>query len=256
MAILALETSAISFGALARAQQTLTGQGEETTIPSSRQDPTLASLRQSLRDANRRTPNTSDVNGTNNRVRRATGGQTVADMQRSSKHAPTELSSKKAISRRRDIVVPPKRNVRDPRFESVGGPLDEPKTKSTYAFLETYREDEITQIREDIKRSKDEFVTEKLKRELLAMESRRQATRARSQRQEVLRRHRAKEKELVRQGKKPFYLKKAEQKKMALVDRYENMKPKEVDRLVARKRKREASKAKRGMPWARRNGQG
>jgi ribosomal RNA-processing protein 36 len=90
---------------------------------------------------------------------------------RSSKHAPTELSSKKAVSRRREAVMVPKRESRDPRFDPLTGPLDEGKTKKNYAFLESYREIEMKSIRDEIRRAKDDAVKETLKKELSSMVS-------------------------------------------------------------------------------------
>jgi rRNA biogenesis protein RRP36 len=88
---------------------------------------------------------------------------------RASKHAPTELSSKKAVSRKRDAVMVPKRESRDPRFDPLAGPLDDRMVRKNYAFLEGYRESEMKSIGNEIKRTKDESVKEMLKKELLSM---------------------------------------------------------------------------------------
>ncbi|KAH0566324.1 hypothetical protein GP486_000295 [Trichoglossum hirsutum] len=171
---------------------------------------------------------------------------------RSSKHAPIELSSKKAVSRKRDAVVIPKRESRDPRFDPLTGPLDEGKVRKDYAFLEGYREIEMKSIRDEIRRAKDEAVKETLKRELLSMESKKKAQAAKDKQQDILNAHRKKEKELIKQGKKPFYLKKAEQKKMALMERYGKLKGKQLSRVIERKRKKRASREKKNLPSPRR----
>ena len=44
----------------------------------------------------------------------------------------------------------------------------------------------------------------------------------------------------------------AEQKKMVLVDRYSKLGEKELDRVLARKRKHKAAKERKNMPWVRR----
>ena len=77
---------------------------------------------------------------------------------------------------------------------------------------------------------------------------------AKEQQREVVRRHRAQEKELIKQGKKPFFLKKAEQKKLALVERYAGLKDKDkqLERVMERKRKKKASKERKNMPAERR----
>ena len=88
---------------------------------------------------------------------------------RSSKHAPTEISSKKAVSRKREAVVVPRREFRDPRFDPLTGPLDSRRTRRNYAFLESYRESEMKTLGDEIRKTKDEAVKEGLKRELLSM---------------------------------------------------------------------------------------
>lgn len=84
------------------------------------------------------------------------------------------------------------------------------------------------------------------------MESRRKTQLAKDKEQEVLSKHRKKEKELIQQGKKPFYLKRGEQKKMALVERFESMKGKQADKVIERRRKKKAAKERKGMPEGRR----
>ncbi|KAL8909631.1 MAG: hypothetical protein Q9207_000129 [Kuettlingeria erythrocarpa] len=175
---------------------------------------------------------------------------------RSSKHAPAELSSKKAVSRKREVIPAIKRDVRDPRFEPLTGPLDPDRAKRNYRFLNEYRDSEISELKSAIRQTKDPVALEKLKRALLRMESRRKAQQRKDQEQEVLRTHRAKEKELIKQGKNPFYLKKAEQKKLALVQRFQGMKGQQVDRVMERRRKKEGSRAMRDMPAGRRSIEG
>ncbi|KAL9022609.1 MAG: hypothetical protein Q9185_000187 [Variospora sp. 1 TL-2023] len=175
---------------------------------------------------------------------------------RSSKHAPAELSSKKAVSRKREVIPTTKRDLRDPRFEPLTGPLDEKKAKKNYGFLDGYRESEIAELRSVLRQTKDPAAKEELQRALLRMESRNMSQRRKNEEQEILRAHRAKEKGLIKQGKKPFYLKKAEQKKLALVHRFEGMKGKQADKAIERRRKKKASREMREMPGWRRTVKG
>lgn len=162
------------------------------------------------------------------------------------------MSSKKAVSRKREVVPTVKRDVRDPRFEPLTGPLDQEKAKKAYSFLDEYRDSEMAELKSSIRQTKDPITKEKLKRALLKMESRKKTQETKEHEQEILRAHRATEKELVKQGKKPFYLKKAEQKKLALMRRFEGMKGKQVDKVIERRRKKKASREKRAMPRGRR----
>jgi ribosomal RNA-processing protein 36 len=162
------------------------------------------------------------------------------------------MSSKKAVSRKREVVPVAKREYRDPRFEPTTGPVDQSKVHKAYSFLDDYREDEMKELKNAIKAAKDEDSKEKLKRELMSMESRKKAQVRKNKEQEILDRHRKEEKEAVKQGKKPFYLKKTEQKKRVLLDQYGELKGKQLDRVIERRRKKVEGKEKKRMPFARR----
>ncbi|KAI9786879.1 MAG: rRNA biogenesis protein rrp36 [Geoglossum umbratile] len=230
-----LDTGSISFGALAKAQSAL-GKRREISHSQRREAEGAAHWH----------------SGGDRTQEGLLGKERKEGLGRSSKHAPAELSSKKAVSRKRDAVVVPKRQSRDPRFDPLTGPLDDRKLRKDYAFLESYRESEMRSIGEEIKRAKDETVKETLKKKLLSMESRKKAQEAKDKQQEIWDAHRRKEKELVKQGKKPFFLKKAEQRKLALVERYSKLKGKELNRVIERKRRKKASKERKNMPFLRR----
>lgn len=238
----------ISFGALAKVQETL-GKRKRTATeehdPSLACDPSSPSKRLHL-----------DTNTNPEALERLAGKQDFRDFARSSKHAPAETSSKKAVSRRREVVPVIKIDHRDPRFEPLSGPVDESKTKKNYAFLEDYRDSEIAELKTAVRKTRDTDAKEKLKRALLSMESRKKAQKTKDQQQEIVQAHRAKEKELIKLGKKPYYLKEAQQRKMALVERFEGMKGKQVDKVIERRRKKKAGRERKGMPEGRRGVEG
>lgn len=130
--------------------------------------------------------------------------------------------------------------------------------KRNYAFLKEYRDDEMKQLKETIWRTKstDEAAKEALKRALLSMESKKKARVAKDEQQEIIRTHRAKEKKLIKHGKKPFYLKKSEQKKLVLVERFKRLKGKQVELAMERKRKKKAGRERKNMPDVRRGADG
>lgn len=130
--------------------------------------------------------------------------------------------------------------------------MDEDRARRAYSFLDEYRDSEMGTLRATIKKTKDANSKEELKRALASMQSKKQAQKQRDKENKLLEEHRRREKELVKQGKKPFYLKKSEQKKQLLVDRFEGLKGREVDRVIERRRKKLASKERRDMPWTRR----
>lgn len=110
----------------------------------------------------------------------------------------------------------------------------------------------MVELKAAIRKAKDLETKEKLKRTLLSMESRKKAQERKNQEQEVLRKHRREEKEKIEMGKKPFYLKRADQKKLALVGRFEGMKGKQVDKVIERRRKKQSAKERKSMPDERR----
>ncbi|OTB19025.1 hypothetical protein K445DRAFT_38581, partial [Daldinia sp. EC12] len=173
---------------------------------------------------------------------------------RTNKHAPTEQSSKRQVTRRREVVSSNKPVARDPRFSAAvqGRPIDEERLRRAYGFLDEYRDSEMAQLREAAKKTKDAAAKEELKRALASMEGKKKARQACEAERKLLEEHRRREKELVKQGKKPFYLKRSEQKKKLLVDRFASLKGKQVDRVIERRRKKLASKERREMPMARR----
>lgn len=238
-------------------------QHENTRNPSSRR-----------RDDPESDSDNSDSDSSNQQPQRA----------RSSKHAPTSMPSNRPVTRKRIIIENNAPAPRDPRFMSVGGPAPDAQVLSNkYSFLRDYRTSEMEELRTAIKKTKNEEQKEKLKRKLLSMESQAKAEQAKERDQKIIREHRKKEKEAIEQGKKPFYLKKcefffffcpcyslsfssnarsianislftAEQKKLALVDKFNSMKGKERERAIEKRRRKLSGREKKAMPAARRGG--
>ena len=171
---------------------------------------------------------------------------------RGSKHAPAELSTKRAVTRKRQVVGVPNIQARDPRFSSLSGTLDTNRVQQNYAFLDDYRASEITELKQQIRTTKDASTREVLKRSLKSMEDRERARKRVDEEKSILREHKKAESDKIKQGKKPFFLKKGEVKKQALVRRFENMGEKKVEKAMERRRKKKAGKERRAMPSSRR----
>ncbi|KAF4988638.1 hypothetical protein FDECE_14972 [Fusarium decemcellulare] len=221
-----VDLSSISFGALAKAQ---------ASLPSGRK----SKSKQSTDADSSRTETPAP--------RKSTKSKNDPKPKRSSKHAPQEQTSKRPVSRRREIIPDTRRQYRDPRFDPLVGRVDEEKASRAYAFLDEYREKEMADLKAQIKKTKDPNAKDDLKRQLQAMESRKKARKRKEEADNLLKEHRKKEKELVAQGKTPFYLKKSEQKKQLLVNRYEGMSKGQVNRAIGRKRKKVAGKEKKEL---------
>ncbi|KAI0119454.1 DUF947-domain-containing protein [Daldinia grandis] len=231
--------SQISFGALAKAQASLPGirrgKGRKGQDEEEEED-------------------SDDNNGKRHKDSRSESKAKPSMPHRTNKHAPTEQTSKRQVTRRREVIATHKPTARDPRFSAAvqGRPVDEERLHRAYGFLDEYRDSEIAQLRAAARKTKDAAAKEELKRALASMEGKKKAQQAREAERKLLEEHRRREKELVKQGKNPFYLKRSEQKKQLLVDRFAGLKGKQVDRVIERRRKKLASKEKKDMPMERR----
>lgn len=147
-----------------------------------------------------------------------------------------------------DPAISKRAAVRDPRFDPFGlTRLDEIKARKAYAFLDEYRDRELADLRTQLKATKDEAQRARLKREILSMDSKRKARVKKDEEEKLLAEHKRKEKELVAQGKNPFYLKRSEQKKQLLTNRFDSMSKGQVDRAIERKRKKVAGREKKEL---------
>lgn len=256
-----MDASSISFGALAKAQAAVTRSVKSGSEPLGSRE----SLKRHRRDSG------DGGSGGGSRGVMSAKPAPVAAPVRKSKHAPEEVTSKRPVSRYREVVSRPhdaRPKARDPRFDhELTTGQDLARFRRNYAFLDEYREAELRQLRETLATGGKGHSGKKraggakllspeerdgLKRAITAMENQKRARDRREREEELLAEHRRKEKELVKQGKKPFYLKKSEQKKMLLLDQYASMSKGQVDKAIERKRKKVAAKEKKQLPFARR----
>ena len=230
--------SSISFGALASAQASLSAKrahGDDALSSRKRQRSASPFHEASERQAGK-----------------ATGHKPPPS--RSSKHAPTELSAKRAVSRKRDVVATPsKQSARDPRFSALSGELDLQRVEKNYGFLREYRASEMAELKARIRDARDARARERLRRELMVMEDQEKARKRDEQRQAVLQEHRKGEREKVKAGKTPFFLKRAEVKKQVREKRFEGMGKWRAAKALEKQRKREAGKEKKSLPRVRRS---
>lgn len=129
------------------------------------------------------------------------------------------------------------------------GQMDESKARKAYSFLDEYRDSELADLKAQVRKTKNPEEKERLKRQVLSMESKKKARARKDEEDQLLSEHRKKEKELVAQGKQPFYLKRSEQKKQLLTNRFEGMSKGAVDRAIERKRKKIAGKEKKELDF-------
>jgi len=177
---------------------------------------------------------------------------------RTSKHAPTAQSSRHQVSRKRTVIHVPRSAARDPRFDAMVTNRLHPDnsnphiTNKAYAFLDDYQRSEIVELKAALQHTRAEDDRAVLRRKINSMENRLKAKADKERQQEVLRQHRREEREKVKQGKTPFYLKEKELKERALVERFRGMKKRERDKAVEKRKRRESQRELRRMPRDRR----
>jgi ribosomal RNA-processing protein 36 len=182
---------------------------------------------------------------------------------RSSKHAPMEMSSKRAVTRRRTAVeLEPAPKARDPRFDAAvmghSGVGKHAHGGKAYAFLDEYRASELAELKAQLAKTKNPDLKEKLKAQIrTAMDKQRSAANKKRE-EEVKAEHKRSEKQLIKEGKKatPYYLKKSDLKSKVLEKKFGEMGSRERSKALERRRKKTASKEKKQMPWERRGVEG
>ncbi|KAJ3160711.1 hypothetical protein HDU86_000470 [Geranomyces michiganensis] len=182
-------------------------------------------------------------------------GTLVRPAKRANKNMPLEVTSKRAVTRKRDVVELPKNKSRDPRFDPLAGKLNEGLFDSSYGFLRDYEQSEMEMLKKQIVTEKDPEVKAQMQETLTSMTSRMQARKTKDKRKALLKDWKKKEAALVQQGKKPWQLKSSDIKKMELVEKYKSMKGKDVEKLLEKRRKKNATKERRFLPYARRSAQ-
>lgn len=276
----------ISFGALASAQDSLHGQHSGRPRPkdapasSTRTDADkVNTLRERLAELkalkSRRSNNPSvSPHKTARKSSPSPDPDPATAATRASKHAPTVQTSKRQVTRRRAVIEVAKdpTHARDPRFlpghtTAATLPASEAaRVKHNYAFLSDFRATEIAELRRTLdalnagakkRRSgaltgAEEAEKARLRRVIEVEENRQRAERERRRLEDVVREHRKTEREAVKMGKKPFFLKKGEIKKKVLEERWKGMKGKEREKAVKKRKKKLSERERRAMPADRR----
>lgn len=182
---------------------------------------------------------------------------------RSSKHAPTMMSTRNPVSRKRAIFSPPPaEKFRDPRFDAAvvadarrGNTSSSLGASQKYAFLSEYQAAEVLDLKAQLKKTKDPDDQAEIKRQIMSIEAKLRNAGTKRREDEILREHKKQERQAIKEGKKarPYYLKESELKKRVLDERRAAMGAKARDKSDKRKRKREKTKESKDMPRARRD---
>lgn len=173
------------------------------------------------------------------------------DKKQRHKHAPSEQSSKRRVSRIRRIDgLDNNRNhgssiYQDIRFDkSMGRATDQDVVRRRYAFLDEYREKEISDLdgmlhdRKFMNKVSDRE-RESMEGELRSMKSRLQSVKNRDLEKNIVRDY---EDKMNEGNQTRFHLKKADKRKVVQKWKFDHMKAKQREKVMERKRKKRLGK--------------
>ncbi|KAL8498349.1 hypothetical protein ACS0TY_021609 [Phlomoides rotata] len=172
---------------------------------------------------------------------------------RANKNRPMEMSSKKPVSRFREVIQVPKKMVRDPRFESLCGELDVDGFKKRYNFIyENTLPAEKAELKKQLKNTKDPEAINELKERMSRIDKELKSAAPNHTEKNILAEHKKKEREAAKKGKQPYYLKKSELNKQKLVEKYKELKEcGKLEAFIEKKRRKNAAKEHRYIPYRR-----
>ena len=177
-------------------------------------------------------------------------------MPRKNKSFPLECSSKQPVSVLRQVIEPVRPKAIDPRFDRAFGSFHEDQFKEAYGFIKDIQKNERKTLEDSLKKEKDSWKASAIRRTLDRQDS---IARSKSQaefKDHVLKTWKKTERELVAQGKKPYYLKKSDEKQLMLIAKFKEMKersngqPINIDKLVEKRRKHKAAKQHSKLPYS------
>ncbi|KCV69997.1 hypothetical protein H696_03462 [Fonticula alba] len=173
------------------------------------------------------------------------------------KSQPQVQSSRVRVSVLRQVVESQRPKARDPRFERTAGKYNEDLFKKAYGFITDQRQQEIDKLRASINREKNEGRREGLKMSLQRLTQIQKRIKDDDKKQAVRSERLSKERELVRQGKKPYFLKKSDERKIATAARFKALSESggagAVQKVLERRRQKQAAKDRRFLPHVRRS---
>ena len=225
----------------------------------------------------------------NNRPNYRQHNQKAVDIKkRENKNHPMEMSSKRPVSRRRTILSLKEVGAyepRDPRFDSliVGSDATVNGTSSAvmgsggdkrYAFLEEYQQSELADMKKRIDKERDMDAKKRMQFDYSRLKSKLDNAKKRKRESALVQDWKHREMELVKQGKRPFFLKESMKRKMFLVDKYQqvvtqqqpdasqngksksNNVDKKLDKFLEKHRKKASSKDAKRLPFKSRQSYG
>ncbi|XP_048843418.1 ribosomal RNA processing protein 36 homolog [Brienomyrus brachyistius] len=168
---------------------------------------------------------------------------------RLNKNRPMEVSAKKPVPFLRHVLPVKKKMPRDPRFDDLSGEYKPEIFEKTYSFIKTLKQKEKELVQKKIKQVKSMKKKEQLDHLLKRMVDQERAQKQRELQREKELEHKRQQRELVKEGHRPFFLKKSDKRKLELAEKYSDLKRSgKLENFLSKKRKRNAMKDRRKMP--------
>ncbi|KAG8430292.1 hypothetical protein GDO86_018042, partial [Hymenochirus boettgeri] len=162
---------------------------------------------------------------------------------------PVEVSSKKPVSFLRKVVQAKKQIRRDPRFDDLSGEYKPEVFEQTYKFLDVIKKQEKEMVQKKLKKVRDPDLKDKLEQLAQRMDQQEAAAQKRQRQRERELEFKKQQRELAQQGKKPFYLKRGDLRKLELAEKYQELKKRgKLENFLSKKRKRNSHKDRRKLP--------
>ncbi|KAI6114403.1 hypothetical protein F5141DRAFT_1270663 [Pisolithus sp. B1] len=173
------------------------------------------------------------------------------------KHAPTEVSSKRPVSRRRTVVEDNTPKPRDPRFLHLTGKYDQDKFRQQYSFLPELHTNELETLRKNYKAARKLLANsprdlrpareEEVRRLELAVKRAESAVNRDARERvetEALQRVTQAEKQKRKQGKGAWFMKRSEKKDLLNKARYDAIAASGGSQAISQKEKKSRPFAK------------
>ncbi|XP_069879812.1 ribosomal RNA processing protein 36 homolog isoform X1 [Dipodomys merriami] len=165
------------------------------------------------------------------------------------KHKPLEMSAKVRVPYLRQVVPVSKKVARDPRFDDLSGEYNTEVFDKTYQFLDEIRAKEKQLVKKQLKKHRSGEQHEKLQQLLQRMEQQEMLQQERKRQQALHLAQKQERRALAQQGHRPYFMKKSEQRQLALAEKFKELKrSKKLENFLSRKRRRNAGKDKRHLP--------
>nr|XP_006638627.1 PREDICTED: ribosomal RNA processing protein 36 homolog [Lepisosteus oculatus]XP_015218057.1 PREDICTED: ribosomal RNA processing protein 36 homolog [Lepisosteus oculatus] len=171
-------------------------------------------------------------------------------MKRLNKNRPMEISAKQPVPFLRRVVPVKKPVFRDPRFDDLSGEYNPEVFEKTHKFIGDIKKKEKELIQKKLKKVKEPKKKERLQLLLKRMVNQEEAQKRKQIQRERELEFKRKQRELVQQGKRPFFLKKSGIRKLELAEKYNELKKSgKLESFLSKKRKRNAIKDRKKLPF-------